>query len=207
MKKRIGQFYLLLTILTFIVFVISRFYDRSEGQTLFFSSYFVVVTMLFNLVIVFLYRKHKPLLLYSFLSLVNVVGYYTYITYLSNNLLGIILAFIIPLTFYSSLAALFVAFWIALLEEYMKFVSRILIIIGINNYLFYTIYVSYTERSLIGFFGPFPDDLQVVFNIFYFIKDLNLTVIVALQTIILYYLASGKKFWNYNRTKMDDNES
>jgi len=195
---------MLLTLVTFVIFVVSRFYDRSSGQTLFFSSYFVAVTMLFNLVIVFFYRKHKRLLMYSFLSLINVVGYYTYITYLSNNLLGIILAFIIPLTFYSSLAALFVAFWIALGEEYMKFVSRILIVIGINNYMFYTIYVSYTERSLIGFFGPFQEDLQVVFSIFYFVRDLNLTVIVALQTIILYYLASGEKFWNYKRTKIED---
>jgi len=116
-----------------------------------------------------------------------------------------VLWFIIPLTFYTSLLSLFVAFWITLKDKYMSFVSRILIYVALNNYIFYTIYVTYTERNIINFFGPFPDDLDYVFDVFYFVKDLNLIIIIALQAVILNYLASGRKFWKYRRTKIESN--
>ncbi len=206
MKSKINIFYIALTIVTFIVFIVSRFYINTNDTASFFDLFFVLVTMLFNVIIMTVYRKHRKLLLYAFLSTINVLGYHMYNAYFADNLMGIVLGFIIPLTFYSSVGSLFVAFWIALSEEYMKFVSRLLMVIAVNNYVFYTIYVTYTERNIIGFFGPFPEDLDVVFNILYFVKDFNLTVIVALQTVILYYLASGKKFWNYRRTKIEDVE-
>ena len=200
MKHKIGKIYVVLTIITFVVFIVTRFINLEDSVGRFLDIYFVAITVLFNFVIMVLYHNHKQLLTYSVLSTINVLGFYLYMEIFTGENISSILGFLIPLTFFTSVAALLVTFWIALREDYMKFFSRMLMIIAVNNYLFYTIYVTYTERNLIHFFGPFPEAIDFVFDIFYFVKDFNTTFIMILQTIILFYLASGNKFWNYKRT-------
>ena len=203
MKHKIGKIYVVLTIITFVVFIVTRFMTLEDSASRFLDTYFVAITVLFNFVIMVFYNNHKQLLLYSVLSTINVAGFYLYIEYFTGENISNILGFLIPLTFFTSVGALLVTFWIALREDYMKFFSRMLMVIAVNNYLFYTIYVSYTERNLIQFFGPFPEAVDFVFDIFYFIRSFNTTFIMILQTVLLFYLASGKKFWHYKRTELD----
>ncbi len=207
MKHKIGKIYVVLTIITFVVFIITRFMTLEDSASRFLDTYFVAITVLFNIVILALYNNHKQLFVYSVLSTVNVLGFYLYMEIFTGDNINSILDFLIPLTFFTSVGALLVTFWIALREDYMKFFSRMLMIIAVNNYLFYTIYVTYTERNLIQFFGPYPEAIDFVFDIFYFVKDFNTTFIMILQTIILYYLASGNKFWNYKRTIAENRPS
>lgn len=207
MKLKIARAYIALTVISFVIFLVSRFTTVGDSSREFFNLYFVVVTMMFNIIVITVYSRHRKVVIYSVLSMINVVGFFSYMTYFSNNLMGIILGFIIPLTFLSAVSSIFVAFWIILSEKFMVFFGRVLMAISINNYIFYTVYVTRTEQNIIGFFGPFPEDLDIVFTIFYMIRDFNLTFIVALQTILLYYLASGKKFWNYKRVSLEGIES
>lgn len=150
---------------------------------LFFSIVFYLILLIF-------FRKTKLIALFAIAMIVSISGYHLFSFYGTQANINLSLyKFYTGLSFFGALTAILISFFIVLQERTSKFSEVGFSILGLFNFVFFSLYTLSLIGLIARFFGPFPDDLALTFQVYVWVVFALDVGRVILQVLIIFFIA------------------
>lgn len=126
-----------------------------------------LVNSIFFVMIIIYFRRYKLLTFYAVWGIISAFGYHAITIHDYTGEYGSTLFRLFgSMSFFFAYMNIWIAGAIAITRKHYKIVNALLVIMALFNYVFVSFYTRYFYGLLSRFFGPFPDDLAVLSNVF-----------------------------------------